>query len=426
MSSLSNSVDSPVITVSHPTGNQNLRQVLIALEDADLVSEFVTTVASFPGDLMSKLARFGMAAEFSRRRFEGRIRGKTVQHPWRELGRVVAGRLGLSGLIAHEKGYFCIDNIYRAQDRLVASRLRKGGQQWNGVYCYEDGALETFRAAKERGIRCLYDLPIGYWRAARRIQSEEAERMPDWAGTMPALIDSDEKLARKDEELKLADTILVASSFTAQTLREAPFDHPTPVVTAYGCPEVNTNVTKSSDASEKLKVLFVGGLSQRKGLAYLFEAVDSIQSEVELTVIGRKPPVECAPLEQALSRYRWIDSLPHSSILEQMRAHDVFVFPSLFEGFGLVITEALSQGMPVIATPHTCGPDILSDGEDGFIVPIRDSVSIREKLLRLARDRELLQSMRLAAVRKADSLTWDGYRSSVIEAIRQPVSPATR
>ena len=407
-----------MIILSHPTGNQNVRQALHALEDAGLISDFTTSVAAFPGNLWDWLSRTGVASEFSRRRFDSRVRKRTTQYPWRELGRMIAPRIGLGRLASHESGPFCVDQVYQAQDLSISRRLRTGSMaNVSAVYCYEDGALETFRAAKEQGVRCVYDLPIGYWRTARQIQSEEAERLPEWASTMRALADSDEKLARKDEELQLADSILVASSFTASTLEDAPFPLPAPVVIPYGCPS-NDSPRGAGSRNGKLRVLFVGGLSQRKGLSYLFDAVDRLGESVQLTVIGRKPRAQCAPLEEALGRHRWIETLSHADILREMRSHDVFVFPSLFEGFGLVVTEALSQGLPVIATPHTCAPDILSEGVDGFVVPIRNSRSIAEKLEMLLRDRERLEAMSEAAKRKAAAVTWENYRCALIDAVR--------
>jgi len=78
----------------------------------------------------------------------------------------------------------------------------------------------------------------------------------------------------------------------------------------------------------------------------------------------------------ALERHHWIASLPHPLILEQMRQHDVLVLPSLFEGYALVINEALSQGLPVIATANSGATEAVRDGVEGFIVPIRSSQAI--------------------------------------------------
>ena len=108
-----------------------------------------------------------------------------------------------------------------------------------------------------------------------------------------------------------------------------------------------------------------------------------------------------------------------------MRLHDVFVFPSLAEGFGMVITEALSQGLPVITTPNTCGPDVISEGVDGFIVPIRNPEAIVEKIEILLRDRDRLAAMSAAARVKARQLTWESYRARLISDLTTHVLPRT-
>jgi glycosyltransferase involved in cell wall biosynthesis len=163
---------------------------------------------------------------------------------------------------------------------------------------------------------------------------------------------------------------------------------------------------------KKLRLLYVGSLTQRKGLSYLFQAVDQLGECAELTVVGAKPLGQCRSLDVALARHHWIPSLPHYKILEVMRDHDVFVFPSLFEGFALVILEAMSQGLPVITTPNSGTADIVDDGVDGFIVPIRSSEAVADRLKMLL-DRDRLAAMGDEALKKAAKYSWERYRHCV-------------
>jgi alpha-maltose-1-phosphate synthase len=184
-----------------------------------------------------------------------------------------------------------------------------------------------------------------------------------------------------------------------------------------GAPSAFEKTYETGSARKKIKVIYVGSLTQRKGLSYLLDAVSAIgNASVALTLIGARPRVKCSPLEAALSTHHWIPSLPHAEILRLMRAHDVLVLPSLFEGFGLVILEAMSQGLPVITTPNTCGPDIIDDGADGFIVPIRSAEAIAEKL-ELLHNNDLLVSMGEQASRKAALFSWERYRKNIIETV---------
>ena len=100
-----------------------------------------------------------------------------------------------------------------------------------------------------------------------------------------------------------------------------------------------------------------------------------------------------------------------------MREHDVFVFPSLFEGFGLVITEAMSQGVPVITTDRTAGPDIIKDGVDGWIVPAASSRAIKEVLIKILEAPEIVEKFGLAAQQKAQTRPWAVYGQEMADAL---------
>jgi glycosyltransferase involved in cell wall biosynthesis len=329
--------------------------------------------------------------------------------------------MGLSQLTRHETGPLSVDAIYRSLDRKVASWLLRATDVL-AVYAYEDGALESFRAAQQQGIRVIYELPIGYWRAYRKILGEEALLQPEWATTLPGNSDSQKKLERKDEELALADQIVVASEFVRGTLETAKQVKAPISVIPYGAPQPQVSYANWPPVTRaKLRVIFVGSLSQRKGISYLLRAVELLGAEVELTLVGRRVG-ECWALDQALREHRWIDSLCHSDLLEEIRRHDVMVFPSLFEGFGLVLLEAMSCGVPVIATPHGAAPDFLTDGVDGFIVPIRDAEAIAERLETLSRDRARLAAMSEAALATAARQTWETYRRRLVTTVMRALA----
>jgi len=406
-----------MILFSHPTGNENVRQAALAFQDAGLLREFWTCLSWNPESPANRLLPARFRRQLSRRSFHPALRPLIRTAPAREMGRLLAGAMGVSAFSQHETGPLSIDAVFAGLDRKVAGRLRELAN-CRAVYCYEDGALETFRAAKQRSLPRLYDLPIGYWRVAQQIYAEERTREPEWTMTLSGSRDSAGKLARKDEELKLATSVVVASSFTKETLRGAEFSAGVTVI-PYGAPAVADRAIVSN--SGNLRVLYVGSLGQRKGLSYLLRAIDLLGRNVEFTLIGKKVADGCRPLEEALRRHHWIPTLPHGEILAQMQRHDVLVLPSLFEGFGLVILEAMAQGLPVITTAHSAGPDLVSEGVDGFIVPIRSAEAIAEKLDRLAGNPNLLEEMKQAARQKAAERRWKSYRDSLSQMARDVI-----
>jgi glycosyltransferase involved in cell wall biosynthesis len=96
---------------------------------------------------------------------------------------------------------------------------------------------------------------------------------------------------------------------------------------------------------------------------------------------------------------------------------DLFVFPSLAEGFGLVIGEAMATGVPVLTTTNTGGPELIVDGQEGWCVPAHDVDSLAERIEWAYRNRDALYDMGLMARLKAEQWTWADYRRKLTEEL---------
>jgi glycosyltransferase involved in cell wall biosynthesis len=411
----------PGLLFSHPTGNANVRAALIGLLEAGLLGEFHTAIATYPGNGWDFLAKSNWGRELKRRSFDVRLRAFTVQHPCRELGRMLAGRLNLPQLNRHETGVFCIDKVFQAQDLLVAGRLRKSPESFSGVYAYEDGALKTFTTAKETNLRRVYDLPIAYWRTLRQLLAEEAERLPNWKATLGGGVnDSETKLDRKTKELELAEVVICPSLFVARSIPEPLRIKRKIVIAPFGSPQTSLcKHTISTNAGRKLRVLFAGSMGQRKGLGDLFAAIRLVKrSDVELVVMG-SPQVPMEFYRNEFKEFIYEPNRPHDEVLKLMRSCDVFCLPSIVEGRALVVQEAMSQGLPLIITPNTGGEDLIIEGTTGFLIPIRRPDLIAERIAWFADHRAMLSEMSRAAETKARELTWDGYGKIIAGAVRQ-------
>ncbi len=417
-----------MLLFSHPTGNANVRHAALGLLADDLLSAYHTCLAPKPDSFALKLLPAGLRRQFARRSLPPELAAVAHTHPTRELARMLAPKLRLSSLVRHETGRFSVDAVYQNLDQSLAKLLTQNPKKFRAVYAYEDGAAHHFRAARSLGLTTLYDLPIGYWRSARDILVEEGERKPEWASTLIGNDDSPAKTSRKDEELALADQIYVASSFTRDSLARYPTQLRAPItVIPYGAPHRPPGAPSSLDTARRpgpLRAIFVGSLGQRKGLSYLFDAARLLgPDKLQLTIIGSRPLRPCPALDAELARVRWIESLPHAQVLAEMAAHDVFVFPSLFEGFGLVLLEAMAMGLPIVATPHTAAPDLITDGQEGFIVPIRSAEAIAAALDKLT-DLDRCREMGRRAQTRSREFTWDNYSTRLAAHVREACQPA--
>jgi glycosyltransferase involved in cell wall biosynthesis len=405
-----------MVLLVHPFGNANVRAVLEALEEAGLLQRFVTTLGwskfSYPelsDHIRGKLRRnYALPAE------------RIDIHPFRETIRLMASAVGLHRLIQHEVGWASIDQVWAGVDRKAARCLRRGayGSNLRAVYAYEDCALNLFSAARELGLRRVYDLPIAYWQTSQRLLREEAERYPDWEPTLGATRDSPDKMQRKSRELELAEIVICPSEFVRDSLPSDLMESRKCVVAPFGSPLVESAVRENkTSVAAPLRILFAGTLSQRKGLADLFLAMKLLNRQaIELVVMGSL----LRPLKwyRQFAEFTYEPPRPHADVLELMQSCDVLVLPSIVEGRALVQHEAMACGLPVIATRNAGADDLIVDGETGFLVPIRSPEAIAMRIDWFAGNRPRVAGMGIAAQIRARQSTWRSYGERVVAAVR--------
>jgi glycosyltransferase involved in cell wall biosynthesis len=408
----------PRVLLSHPTGNQNVRNALKSLAEQEMLAEFWTTIAWNAESRWNRMLPPRIRTVLERRAYPDVPRERVRCVPLREMVRLAAGVTPLNRFLTCGERPFSIIGVYRHFDGEVARRV--GSLRPDAVYCYEGGALETFREARRLGIKTIYEQSSSYWYWVRDLLKQEAERSPALVGLLPNLADSEEHLRWKDEELRLADIVFVASEHVRRTLAGVVPDEKIHVV-HYGAPAIQQREQMATDPARPLRVLFVGVLVQHKGIGYLLDAVDRLGPQVELTLIGRRFHAN-SRVDEACRRWRWFETLSHNQVLDIMMESDVLVLPSLGEGFGLVVTEALACGLPVIVTPNVGASDMIHDGREGFVVPICSADLIAEKLQALYRDRELLAGMSRQAQVTAANNSWTNYRARFRDTLRAVVA----
>lgn len=402
------------IIISHPTSNQNNRAVLQALMKQNMLKEYHTTFASFPGSLLYHVGGIAALSDIRRRSFQKEIKSFTHISPIHEIGRMLSGKLGFSRFIQHETGSFCLDVVYQQLDKKVSRRLKNLGSGTGAVYAYEDGALHSFKVAKELGLKCIYELPIAYWETGRKLMQQEADRLPNWAITLGGGIrNSAAKLERKTKELELADVVIVPGKFVMDSLPKWAKSKQI-IISPFGSPQTFKNkVFPKQNLQKPLRVLFVGSMGQRKGLGDLFLAMKLIKKEnVELVVLGSL----LAPMEfyrNELQNFVYEPCRSHEDVLKLMQTCDILCLPSIVEGRALVMQEAMSQGLPLIITPNTGGEDLIKEYETGFLVPIRNPEAIAEKIMWFVNNKKCVEEMGFQAKSWAETYTWNKYSERI-------------
>lgn len=218
------------------------------------------------------------------------------------------------------------------------------------------------------------------------------------------------EVATRTAEYDEVDFILCPSEFVRRSFLVRGFASERLIKNTFGFeqPALPPAHDKKDDV---FRVLYVGSLSVRKGIRYLVEAFSRLRHpRKELVLVGpmsRPTGLEALSLP---SEVRITGVLKGEELAAAYGSASVFVLPSVEEGLALVMAEALSYGVPVIATENTGADDLYVDGEEGFIVPIRDPAAILGRLQMLVDDPELRKRLGVAAKQKAASLA--GWRMS--------------
>jgi glycosyltransferase involved in cell wall biosynthesis len=159
------------------------------------------------------------------------------------------------------------------------------------------------------------------------------------------------------------------------------------------------------DPSAPVRVLFVGWMLEAKGVRELLHAARALP-EARFVLIGAEDPDFLASVRDDLDaladRVLRIPPRPREEVLGLYGEADVFVLPTWREGFPNVVLEAMAAGLPVVATPVGAIPEAVRDGEEGFLVPVRDEAALTAALRRLVDDRELRLAMGRRARERAE------------------------
>lgn len=329
----------------------------------------------------------------------------------------------------------CTSNA-SAVDRVWLWRNRRFGR-WAGgiaarearvVHCFDTAAAEIFQVAKRAGVKTVLHMCTPTTRFFQHILKQEAESHPEMADTFPNRWYDDEELARRDAEYELADRVVALSGFVRRTLTDDGVpDHKIAVIPlGVDLDKWGASATAERGSSGTFRAVFVGALTQWKGLSYLLDAWKLLRlPKAELLLIGAQ-----------IGRGRWFRAYEHLSIRRLGRLSqdkvaacfarcDAFVFPTLADGFGMVVPQAMCAGLPVIATANCCAPDLMDDAVHGRIVPCRDVEALAVAIEELYRNRKLCRQMGSAARERIRRFTWDRFHRAVADLTRSVLGTAT-
>jgi starch synthase len=400
------------IVISHPHGNQNTNRAVSLLEKLNLLDSFWTTIA-IPFNL-----KYLKKRHFSGVRFK-KIRLNLIKELLRKFFEI----LNLKKFYHFEQSIFSTYSVYKDLDIRVSKYIKSNTKNIDAIYSYEDCALNSFEVAKKIGIKTIYDLTSPYWILKEKLLKEEVNLQPQWNLTTSE-ISSIKKNLNKDKEILLSDQIIVASNFSARSLKYFKKKDLNIKIIPYGCPKPIGNKINRRSINEKLKIIFAGRLVLSKGIQYLIESLYKTDLPWVLEIAGScpEPPEQISKILSLFlkdSRCKFLGQISNDNLLERMRNCHVLMLPSLYEGFGQVLLEAISCGLPVITTENTGGLDFIKNGYNGFITPIRDTQKTIEILEKIYHNEDFRVSIAENSIITAKEFSWERYDKQIEIIIKE-------
>jgi starch synthase len=279
-------------------------------------------------------------------------------------------------------------------------------------------SLPAGKKAHQFGARYVCDRGSAHIRVQDRLLREEHGRWGvPFSGIDPRAI------AREEAEYDEADRITVPSVFSYRSFVEQGVPSEKLCLLPYG-----VDVSRFQPAAEpragRFDVLFVGGMNLQKGIQYLVQAYQRIiHAGKSLTFIG-VPSQELIAMLKMRSLWpsdaRVLGHMPQTELKNVMSRSHVLVLPSIQDGFGMVMAQAMACGCPVIASRNTGGEDLFSDGREGYSVPIRDVDALAERLQQLADHPEARAAMGQLALERVRGLGgWSDYGNKAMMIYRE-------
>ena len=297
----------------------------------------------------------------------------------------------------------------------------------DGFIGVEHGCLESARAARDLGKRVVVAFLSPHHETFRECVFDEYAKYPQlmtpYVERLLRLMPR--RTARKDEEARLADMIHTASRFTSQSIvKHAGVDERRIMCVPYGGPPPIARADLPESSAGPVRFLYSGPVSVRKGVHYLFQAWHSIGAgpHATLDVFGSMQlPLEA--LGEATRGAMFHGHAAPSDLHGAYRAASVLVFPTLCDGFGLVVQEALAHGVPVITTTNAGAADLIQDGRNGFVVAPANVEALAEKMQWCITHPGEISRMRHAALETAQAWTWDRFRQTLRHDLRTAFGP---
>ncbi len=301
-------------------------------------------------------------------------------------------------------------------DFLVAYSLEKTGKKKEIFHGWNGASLKSIQRAKKLGYITVVERSCPHIDIQKKLIEEEQKRL---LGKV-IYYEEKKKVAMMKKEYEMADFIVTPSLYTRRSFIEKGYN-PKKIITVPLSLEKITMRPKEK-RTKRFKVLCIGGNFYRKGLYYLLRAWKLLNLENAELIIKGNIPKEFEKMKKINNLHLITQRLSNKNLAALYQKVDIFVLPSIDDGFGMVVVEAMTAGLPVIITKNVGVADGIKNGEEGFVVPIRDPEALAEKISYFYNNPQKINEMGNKAFKKSRIYAPEAYVNRMCEVYRKMIA----
>jgi glycosyltransferase involved in cell wall biosynthesis len=382
----------PDFLVTHP-GRQHSHQLAVALEGAGLLAAYWTGVPARP---LTTAPALRPIAEPLEKHSLLPLPDERVRH---NLIAPLARRV-FEAILPQDAA---VDWSHRSQDwfdRWCASRLVNVDAR--AVVGYENAALHTFQAAKDRGWTTILDAA-----SFHHAWQDRHFEYPESATAHTRITE------RKDREIELADHVLTVSELARDSYVDAGVPAHKVTSIPVGCDLDRFQSTSERAADAPFTFMFAGHASKRKGVDTLLDAAAQLEEASAPFQLWFAGGSEDTLQWNSVGSAERLGYLPQQVLADRLSEADCLVLPSRHDSFGMVVVEAMATGCPVIVSDQVGAKQAVTEGESGWIIPAEDAEALAKRMKWCIEHSGAVRSMSDAARSDASYYSWEAYRRRV-------------
>jgi glycosyltransferase involved in cell wall biosynthesis len=406
------------IIVGHPF-KQHSFELATALEKKEMLYAYCTTVYDKPGTVVFSAKKMlkGSNLKKANSRKCSKIPDEKI-HIFAELRGL--GVLATNRLSSFPNAVRVFQrSLYKVFGKKIANYAIK--ENVDIIVMYDSTATKCFEVLSKKLPSCtrVLDMSTCTRAYAKKIYEYDMELTGrDDFKTVQGYLWKKGTIEYLNRELELTDYFVVASEFVRKSLLYCGIKNEQIIKVPYGVDTSTFKYVEKSKESIKnapLKMVFVGQVDYRKGIMHLFSAMKKFDvGDISLKLVGGYDSTsDLYKCGSEMENVEFLGFVTKDRLSEIYNEADVFVFPTLCEGFGLVVLEAMACGVPVICSENAGGNDTIIEGDNGFHIPACSVEAIEDKLNWCLNNRESLYNMRAKAYETSQIYTWDKYYEGI-------------